>query len=166
MAGVCPNALGRGFLGSLPAQCDLGPTGAHKPVLGLMEPDKPTTRSSQNLTLLGVCLPDQGNLKKTSFSWGLAYSFRMCVHDRCGWELGYKQSGKMLSNNLEPMSDPQVSDREDRLGLMWAFKTSIPPNDTRPPARPHLLIPPKQLGNWEPKIQTFESLGTILIQST
>ena len=62
---------------------------------------------------------------------------------------------------------PLVGSRESETELVWAFETPKPTsNDTPPPARPHLLILPKQFHHREPNIPIYQPIGTILIQST
>lgn len=50
---------------------------------------------------------------------------------------------------------------------MRIFDTSKPtPTDVSPPTRPHQLIFPNSFINLRPNIQTYKSLGIILIQTT
>lgn len=46
-------------------------------------------------------------------------------------------------------------------GAFWNHKTT--PNNRTPPTRPHLLIILKYSTNWQPNIQTDESMGTIFL---
>lgn len=43
---------------------------------------------------------------------------------------------------------------------------SLPPSDTLPSTKPHLLIFPNRSTNWGPLIHMYEPIGVILFQST
>lgn len=84
---------------------------------------------------------DQCNCyNKKAFNWGLVYSFKGLV---CG-HYGRKQTALALRTlHLDPQA--AVRERGGTLGMAWAFETSKSIiSYTPPPARPHLLILPKQ----------------------
>jgi hypothetical protein len=63
--------------------------------------------------------------------------------------------------------NPQAAGRKrETLGLMWASEVSKPTSsDALPPTRPHPILL-KQFINWGLSIQSYEPMGTLLIQTT
>lgn len=95
--------------------------------------------------LATVLLPHKGTMTKATYKGSLlSLQFQRVSHGR---ERGVRKAGTALEqqplDNL--LSDPQPQDRENQLGMPWAFKTSKPTPSGRPlQTRPHPLILPKQ----------------------
>lgn len=63
--------------------------------------------------------------------------------------------------------DPTAESRESQEEVTWAFDTSARgPRDIPPPARPCLLIIPKQFQQLLTKYSSMRVYGSILIQTT